>query len=120
MVRVEEFTVADEGVRLASLGEHDLGGVELPDHHVVDVVAGPGVRAVERGRIVAGSAGAATGADDARPGAVHTVSDTPERALKSSIRPSQIGISSRSPRQNPCDRRATKSSIDTPCCSTHV
>jgi hypothetical protein len=119
VVRVEQLPVADEGVRLVvAAGELDVGRVELADHDVIDVV-GPGARAAERERLVGGRAEAAPGADDGGRQRAHAGTAC-TAALTSRIAASHSGTRSRSPRQNDCSRRAVKSSIETPCCSTHV
>ena len=59
-------------------------------------------------------------ADDDVLGVVHHASRAPVRSLNASINESQTGIRSSRERQKVCERRASKSAIETPCCSTHV
>ena len=122
---VEKRPVADERVRLLVVErEADGGGVELAAEDVVGVVAA-GLRAAERVRIARRRRRSAASADepcrrpDRRAGA-HRSSSTPVRALNSSISSSQPAASACCSRQNVGSRRAWKSSIVTPCCSTQV
>ena len=118
-VRVQQVAVADERVRLvAPLRERDPGEVELAPEDVVDV-AGAGVRAEERVRVVRLRDPAAARANQAAPPG-HTASRTPVFALNSSIRSSQSATIERIPVQKAGSRRASNSSSEKPCCSTQV
>ena len=118
--------------------KREPGRVDGAAQDVVDVVPVPGGRAagderdvVRHGVPTAGAAqpdrtdgfGDRGGAPPGRARAArprHDATGTPTRALNSSISPSQTGRIVRVSVQNAGPRRASNSSIGTPCCSTHV
>ena len=121
VVGVEQFSIADERVRLRIVPrEADARDVELAAQHMVDVVAGNDARAGERIRVVEVGLCSAAGADEPGDGTAHGLSRTPVLVLKSSISSSHSAAAARVCSQKAGARRAWKSSIDTPCCSTHV
>ena len=85
-----------------------------------DTKMSPPLRAAEGVRLGRIGRCLAPCADEPADRAAHIVSRTPVRALNSSIDASQSAARARMPSQNAGSRRATKSSIETPCCSTHV
>ncbi len=120
---VEQRAVAEERVRLAVVREPQGRGVELTAQHVVGVVAAR-VRAAERIRVARRGRRPAAAADEPRRepgrGGAHNPSSTPVRALNSSISVSHSPASPCFAVQKAGSRRASKSSSETPCCSTHV
>jgi hypothetical protein len=73
VVGVEQLSVPDVRVGLVALREPDVGGIELPNEDVIDVVARPDVRAAEGVGLVGGH-------DEATPRA-HDGGDVPGHGL---------------------------------------
>src|SRR5919106_3820411 len=118
VVRVEQLAEAYERVPIVAIGERDVRRVDLANHHVVAVVA-VRARTAERERLVDRRGEPAALADHGRRRR-YPHAAIPDRALNARIASSHSGSRSRSERQNAWSSRATKSSTETPCCSTHV
>ena len=120
---VEQRAVAEKRVRLAVVREPQGRGVELTAEDMIGIVAAR-VRAPERIRVARRGRRPAAAAHEPRRepgrGGAHNPSSTPVRVLNSSINVSHSPASPCFAVQKAGARRASKSSSETPCCSTHV